>query len=187
MKTQIKKIVTTIVWIITITSSSMAQKIDIDSNKTIDVLTDFLNIKDKLITYKDTNLWICYDKKWETATIITNEEENFIIHYKGIITGKNYFDNYNPLYCKKIKKGYHFTIVMNEKWFFTIDDNGSGGFYIKNKDGNICVNGEQVSVMTPEEMQYFGNKLYKLLWLIRWIKQKSSCKYATGFFYIYNR
>gem|GEM_PF-6617452 len=175
MKTQIKKIVTMILCIITISSSSMAQKIDIiDNGRTIDVLTDFLNIKEKLIAYKDTNLWIRYDKKWETVEITmydeNMDEKNFIIYYKGVITKK---DLWYPsrLYCKKIKKGHHFTIMMeitmNEKWFFTMDDNGSGGFYKNDENGNLCREYRQVSQMSREEISFFGNELYKILCLVR--------------------
>ncbi len=146
-----------------------AQVITLDSNRTIDVLEDFLNIKEKLITYKDTDLWINYSKKWEIVNITmydeNMDEKDFVIYYKGII-GKKDLLYPSRQYCKKIKKNYHFTIIMNEKWIFTVNDNASGGFYMGDKNGSLIIKYIQAREMTYEEMQFFGKKLYQILQIV---------------------
>lgn len=213
MKKQINKTVVIIMSIITMMFSliSKSQTITLDSNRTINVLTDFLSVKEKFMNYnhKDTTKFSILWKDKKSIGFINEtdpEKKRFWINYKGINTHYDHAAKFlirKNVLCPawtvptiKIKKRHPFEIAMttewlpvvgNKKWFFIVDETGNGGFYIKNKDGNICIDGEQVSVMTPEEMQYFGNELYKLLLLVCWIKQKSSCKCIAGFFYIYNK
>ena len=56
--------------------------------------------------------------------------------------------------------------IGNKEWFFIMNRGENGGFYIKNKDGGLCVDGKQVSIMTPEEMKFFGEELYNILQIL---------------------
>lgn len=167
MKTQTNKIITMIVCIIVMaSSSSMAQKINLNDGYEIDVLRDFLQVKEKIINYEDTNLWVDYDKKREIAFIKMDEDE-FYIRFKGVVLYSE-----NDLYSKKfgpqIKKNHSYCIMMNYyEMFFIMDDSGTGGFYRKNSSGNLSMDYIQISEMTQTEMCLFGSKLSKLLDLLR--------------------